>query len=51
MEALDDAVRLRSANFAVFDLLELEEQLVGVLVLRAAELAFVVAEDRLDPLP
>ena len=46
MEAFDEAVRLRTAHLrrAVFDLLELEEQLVGVTVLTAEELTPVVAE-------
>ena len=50
MEAFDVPVRLRPPHLrpAVLDLLELEEQLVGVPVLGAAELAPVVAEDRLD---
>lgn len=50
MEALDEAVRLGPADLrgAVFDLLELQEELVGVLVRPAAVLAAVVAQDRLD---
>ena len=49
VEPLDEAVRLGSADLrgAVFDLLELEEELVGVLVRSAAVLAAVVAEYRL----
>ena len=45
MEALDEAVGLRPAHLrrAVFDLLELQEQLVGVLVLAASVLPTVVA--------
>ena len=50
MEAFDEAVRLGPADLrgAVFDLLELDEELVGVLVRPAAVLAAVVAQDRLD---
>ena len=45
-----EPVRLRPARLRppVLDLLELEEQLVGVPVLSVAELAPVVAEDRPD---
>ena len=47
MEAFDVPVRLRPAHLrpAVLDLLKLEEQLVGVLVLPAAELAPAVVQD------
>ena len=56
MEALDVAVRLRPADRggAVFDLLELQEELIGVLVRPTAVLASVegrirwIAQDRLD---
>ena len=46
MEALDDAVGLRPlhAGLAVLDALELEEQLVGMAVHAAAELAAVVGQ-------
>ena len=49
VEPLDEAVRLGPADIrgAVFDLLELQEELVGMLVRPAAVLAVVVAEDRL----
>jgi hypothetical protein len=51
VQALDKAVGLRAFDpgGAVLDVLELEEQLVGMLVRPAAELAAVVAEDRGDP--
>ena len=50
MEPFDEAVRLRTAHrrLPVLDLLELEEQLVGVPVVAAAVLAPVGAPDRLD---
>lgn len=50
MQAFDDAVRLRALDpgGAVLDLLQLEEQLVGVLVGSSAELATVVGEHRID---
>ena len=50
VEPLDEAVRLGPADLrgAVLDLLELEEELVGVLVGPAAVLAAVVAQDRPD---
>ena len=46
MEALDDAVGLRPlhAGLAVLDALELEEQLVGMVVHAASELAAVVGQ-------
>ena len=46
----DEPVRPRTGHprLLVLDLLELEKQLVGVPVLPAAELAPVVAQDRLD---
>lgn len=48
MQALDDAVGLRPLDpgLAVLDALELQEQLVGMLVGPAAELAAVVAQRR-----
>ena len=47
VEALDVAVRLRPSDLrgAAFDLLELREEPVGVLVLAGAVLASVVAQD------
>ena len=50
MDPLDEAVGLRPADLlgAVFDLLELQEEFVGVLVGPAAVLASVVAQDRVD---
>src|SRR3546814_21185778 len=51
MQAFDKAVGLRAldAGGTVLDLLELEEQLVGMAAVRpAAELAAVVAQDRGD---
>ena len=51
VQALDDAVALRSTDLGglVGDALELEEQLVGMLILAAAELAAIVAEHGVDP--
>ena len=50
VEPLDEAVGLGSADLrgAVLDVLELQEELVGVLVGSAAVLAAVVAQDRPD---
>jgi hypothetical protein len=50
MEVLDDAVRLRAldAGLAVLDALKLQEQLVGMTIGPAAELAAVVGEHGLD---
>ena len=50
MEAFDDAVRLRAPDLglAVLDAFELEEQLVGMAVGPAAELAAIVREYGLD---
>ena len=50
MEALDDPVRLRTPDlgFAVLDAFELEEQLVGMAVGPAAELAAIVRQHGLD---
>ena len=50
VEPLDEAVRLGPPDLrgAVLDVLELQEELVGVLVRPAAVLASVVAQDRPD---
>ena len=49
-QALDDAVGLRPfhAGAFVLDVFELEEQLVGMLVLAPAEFAAIVGQHRLD---
>ena len=50
VQALDDAVALRTADLRglVSDVLELEEQLIGMAVRPAPELAAVVAEHGVD---
>jgi hypothetical protein len=50
VQPFDNSVRLRAfdARGSVLDLLDLEEQLVGVLVGSAAELATIVGQDHLD---
>ena len=51
MQALDDVVGLRPLDpgSAVFDVFQLQEQLVGVLVGTALELAAIVGQNHLDP--
>lgn len=51
VQPLDEAVALRPADLRgpMFDLLDLQEQLVRMLIRATAELAAVVREDRVDP--
>ena len=53
VQALDDAVGLRPLHpgLAMLDVIQLEEEFVGVLVLAPAELASVVRQHRLDGRP
>ena len=50
VQALDDAVGLRTpdAGSLVLDAFELQEQLIGMLVLAAAEFAAIIAQHGLD---
>ncbi len=49
METLDEAVALRPADFrgSMFDPFQLEEEFVGMVVWPAAELASIVAQNRI----
>jgi len=51
MQSLDDAVGLRPlhARALMFDLLELGEEFVGMLVVATAKFAAIIAEYRIDP--